>query len=152
MSPFRMMMGYDPRPLPTAFGETNAPSVENRLKEIKRIRGEVASLMELATQKILRRNGRKVDTFERNCQVFESCTDYFIYPGSVKAAVIVAFTPVNRLRYFVTGTIICIINVHGDRMLKILDGINLDITLTSCIGSLFRWLCIRYSIILSHGR
>ncbi|EEB90445.1 hypothetical protein MPER_11348 [Moniliophthora perniciosa FA553] len=29
MSPFHMMMGYDPRPLPTAFEETNAPSVEN---------------------------------------------------------------------------------------------------------------------------
>ncbi|EEB88828.1 hypothetical protein MPER_13157, partial [Moniliophthora perniciosa FA553] len=26
LSPFHMMMGYDPRPLPTAFGNTNVPS------------------------------------------------------------------------------------------------------------------------------
>ncbi|EEB89123.1 hypothetical protein MPER_12820 [Moniliophthora perniciosa FA553] len=54
LSPFHMMMGYDPRPLPTAFGNTNVPSVENRLREIKRIREEVSSLMEIAGHQMIR--------------------------------------------------------------------------------------------------
>ncbi|ESK82815.1 hypothetical protein Moror_12271 [Moniliophthora roreri MCA 2997] len=51
-SPFYLMMGYNPRPLPTTFTKTMIPSVETRLSELKKLREETYSLMELAQRKI----------------------------------------------------------------------------------------------------
>ncbi|ESK86779.1 pro-pol protein [Moniliophthora roreri MCA 2997] len=47
-SPFFMIMGYHPRPLPTAFKKTPVPSVEEWLNKLQRLRGEVAGMMEIA--------------------------------------------------------------------------------------------------------
>uniref|UniRef100_A0A0W0F642 Putative reverse transcriptase-rnase h-integrase n=1 Tax=Moniliophthora roreri TaxID=221103 RepID=A0A0W0F642_MONRR len=69
-SPFFMMMGYHPHPLPTVFEKTTIPSVEERLQELKRIREETASLLELARQQMIRREKQKLDTFEGGQKVW----------------------------------------------------------------------------------
>ncbi|ESK82836.1 hypothetical protein Moror_12253 [Moniliophthora roreri MCA 2997] len=46
------MMGYNLRPLPTAFTRTTIPSVETRLSELKKLREETYSLMELARRRM----------------------------------------------------------------------------------------------------
>uniref|UniRef100_A0A0W0FB28 Putative reverse transcriptase-rnase h-integrase n=1 Tax=Moniliophthora roreri TaxID=221103 RepID=A0A0W0FB28_MONRR len=51
-SPFYLMMGYNLRPLPTAFTKTTIPSVETRLSELKKLREETYSLMELARRRM----------------------------------------------------------------------------------------------------
>ncbi|ESK86547.1 reverse transcriptase-rnase h-integrase [Moniliophthora roreri MCA 2997] len=51
-SPFYLMMGYNPRPLPTVFTKTMIPSIEARLSELKKLREETYSLMELARRKM----------------------------------------------------------------------------------------------------
>ncbi|ESK80737.1 retrotransposon nucleocapsid protein [Moniliophthora roreri MCA 2997] len=51
-SPFYLMMGYNPRPLPMAFMKTMILSIETRLSELKRLQEETYSLMELARRKM----------------------------------------------------------------------------------------------------
>ncbi|ESK95209.1 hypothetical protein Moror_4032 [Moniliophthora roreri MCA 2997] len=51
-SPFYLMMGYNPRPLPTVFTKTTIPSIEARLSVLKKLREETYSLMELARRKM----------------------------------------------------------------------------------------------------
>ncbi|ESK81012.1 hypothetical protein Moror_7600 [Moniliophthora roreri MCA 2997] len=69
-SPFFMMMGYHPRPLPTVFERTTIPSIEERLQELKRVREETTSLLELARQHMIRREKQKLDVFEEGQKVW----------------------------------------------------------------------------------
>ncbi|ESK82138.1 reverse transcriptase-rnase h-integrase [Moniliophthora roreri MCA 2997] len=69
-SPFFIMMGYHPRPLPTIFERTMIPSVEEQLQELKQIRKETTSLLELARQQMIRREKQKLDTFEEGQKVW----------------------------------------------------------------------------------
>ncbi|ESK83643.1 hypothetical protein Moror_12010 [Moniliophthora roreri MCA 2997] len=69
-APFFMMMGYHPHPLLTVFEKTTIPSVEERLQELKRIREETASLLELARQQMIRREKQKLDMFEEGQKVW----------------------------------------------------------------------------------
>uniref|UniRef100_A0A0W0F853 Reverse transcriptase-rnase h-integrase n=1 Tax=Moniliophthora roreri TaxID=221103 RepID=A0A0W0F853_MONRR len=69
-SPFFMMMGYHPRPLPTVFERTTIPSIEERLQELKRVREETTSLLELARQHMIRREKQKLDVFEKGQKVW----------------------------------------------------------------------------------
>ncbi|ESK81885.1 hypothetical protein Moror_711 [Moniliophthora roreri MCA 2997] len=69
-SPFFMMMGYHPRPLPTIFEKTTIPLVEERLRELKRVREETASLLELARQRMIRREKQKLDMFKEGQKVW----------------------------------------------------------------------------------
>ncbi|ESK81286.1 hypothetical protein Moror_8459 [Moniliophthora roreri MCA 2997] len=69
-SPFFMMMGYHPRLLPTIFEKTMIPLVEERLQELKRIREETTSLLELARQQMMRREKQKLDMFEEGQRVW----------------------------------------------------------------------------------
>ncbi|GBE86918.1 hypothetical protein SCP_1001620 [Sparassis crispa] len=52
MSPFRIMMGYEPRGLPSVFPTTNIPSVESRLDMLQKIRLEALAMHELARQQM----------------------------------------------------------------------------------------------------
>ncbi|GBE77937.1 hypothetical protein SCP_0108190 [Sparassis crispa] len=52
MSPFRIMMGYEPRGLPSVFLTTNIPSVESRLDMLQKIRLEALAMHELARQQM----------------------------------------------------------------------------------------------------
>ncbi|ESK88917.1 hypothetical protein Moror_13228 [Moniliophthora roreri MCA 2997] len=56
-------MGYHPRAIPMVFEQTNIPSVEERLQELKRIREETTGLLELAQQKMLQREKRDLETY-----------------------------------------------------------------------------------------
>ncbi|ESK89783.1 hypothetical protein Moror_16820 [Moniliophthora roreri MCA 2997] len=69
-SPFFMMMGYHPHPLPTVFERTTIPSVEERLQELKRVREETASLLELARQQMIQREKQKLDVFKEGQKVW----------------------------------------------------------------------------------
>uniref|UniRef100_A0A0W0FI80 RNA-directed DNA polymerase n=1 Tax=Moniliophthora roreri TaxID=221103 RepID=A0A0W0FI80_MONRR len=81
-SPFFMMMGYHPRPLPTVFERTNIPSIEERLQELKRVREETTSLLELARQHMIRREKQKLDVFEKGQKVWLEAKNLAIgYPS-----------------------------------------------------------------------
>ncbi|ESK83158.1 hypothetical protein Moror_14995 [Moniliophthora roreri MCA 2997] len=62
-SPFFMIMGYNPRPLPTAFEPTSVPSVEERLNKLRKLRGDVAGMMEIARKKMIEKAGKGTDKF-----------------------------------------------------------------------------------------
>uniref|UniRef100_A0A0W0G3X4 Integrase catalytic domain-containing protein n=1 Tax=Moniliophthora roreri TaxID=221103 RepID=A0A0W0G3X4_MONRR len=59
-SPFFIMMGYHPHPLPTVFERTTIPSVEERLQELKQVREET----------MIRREKQKLDVFEEGQKVW----------------------------------------------------------------------------------
>ncbi|ESK97667.1 hypothetical protein Moror_17457 [Moniliophthora roreri MCA 2997] len=63
-SPFFMMMGYHLRAFPTVFERTSIPSVEERLKELQRVREEIVSLLELAQQKMMQQEKQKLEMFD----------------------------------------------------------------------------------------
>ena len=56
MSPFQIIYGTDLKGIPTAFPRAQAPAVEDRLKEITKIRQEALAAHELARQLMIRRN------------------------------------------------------------------------------------------------
>uniref|UniRef100_A0A0W0FJK0 Tf2-1-like SH3-like domain-containing protein n=2 Tax=Moniliophthora roreri TaxID=221103 RepID=A0A0W0FJK0_MONRR len=58
-----MMMGYHPRVFPTVFEQTDILLVEEWLQELKRVREETTSLLELARQKMLRREKRELEVY-----------------------------------------------------------------------------------------
>uniref|UniRef100_A0A0W0GD21 Uncharacterized protein n=1 Tax=Moniliophthora roreri TaxID=221103 RepID=A0A0W0GD21_MONRR len=62
-SPFFMIMGYNPRPLPTAFEPTSVPSVEEWLNKLRKLRGDVAGMMEIAQRKMIKRAEKGTDKF-----------------------------------------------------------------------------------------
>ncbi|GBE86483.1 hypothetical protein SCP_0903620 [Sparassis crispa] len=55
MSPFRIMMGYEPHEIPSVLPRTNVPSVETRLSELQKIRDEALAMHELARQHMAER-------------------------------------------------------------------------------------------------
>ncbi|ESK88976.1 hypothetical protein Moror_13169 [Moniliophthora roreri MCA 2997] len=63
-------MGYHPRPLPTAFEKTLVPSVEERLDRLRRLRREVAGMMDIARQKMIEREKKGTDKFEEGQKVW----------------------------------------------------------------------------------
>uniref|UniRef100_A0A0W0FNH3 Chromo domain-containing protein n=1 Tax=Moniliophthora roreri TaxID=221103 RepID=A0A0W0FNH3_MONRR len=58
------MMGYYPRAFPTVFEQTDILSVEEQLKELKRVREEMVSLLELAQQQMIQWEKQKLETFD----------------------------------------------------------------------------------------
>ncbi|ESK81467.1 hypothetical protein Moror_15800 [Moniliophthora roreri MCA 2997] len=58
-----MMMEYHPRLFPTIFKRTSIPVVEEQLQELKRVREETVSLLELTQQQMIRQEKQKLDTF-----------------------------------------------------------------------------------------
>uniref|UniRef100_A0A0W0F8T0 Reverse transcriptase-rnase h-integrase n=1 Tax=Moniliophthora roreri TaxID=221103 RepID=A0A0W0F8T0_MONRR len=69
-SPFFMIMGYNSRLLPTAFEKTTVPSVEERLNKLRKLRGEVASMMEITRRKIIERANKIMDKFVEGQKVW----------------------------------------------------------------------------------
>ena len=49
-SPFYLMMGYEPRALPSVISDTTIPAVESRLKTLSDARDEALAAHELARQ------------------------------------------------------------------------------------------------------
>ncbi|ESK82172.1 reverse transcriptase-rnase h-integrase [Moniliophthora roreri MCA 2997] len=69
-SPFFMIMGYNLRPLPTAFEKTSVPSVEEHLNKLWKLRGEVAGMMEVARRKMIERANKITDKFVEGQKVW----------------------------------------------------------------------------------
>src|SRR6202023_3302121 len=63
-SPFQLMMGYNPTDIPVAFDRTNAPTADQRLKELLEARNEAAAAHELARQKMAERSTRGFTPFQ----------------------------------------------------------------------------------------
>ena len=54
-APFHLMMGYDPKAIPTAFEDTKVPAADQRLKELKEARIEALAAHDLARIKMQER-------------------------------------------------------------------------------------------------
>uniref|UniRef100_A0A0W0FAH4 Chromo domain-containing protein n=1 Tax=Moniliophthora roreri TaxID=221103 RepID=A0A0W0FAH4_MONRR len=65
-----MIMGYNPRPLPTVFEKTSVPSVEERLHKLRKLRGDVAGIMEIARRKMIKRANKGTDKFTEGQKVW----------------------------------------------------------------------------------
>src|SRR6202023_396637 len=69
-SPFQLMMGFDPIDIPLAFDRTNAPTADQRLKELLEARNEAAAAHKLARQKMAERSTRGFTPFQLHDKVW----------------------------------------------------------------------------------
>jgi hypothetical protein len=70
-APFHLMMGYDPKAVPTAFEETKVPAVEDRLKELEQARIEALAAHDLARIKMQERiKGTSPHAFKKGDKVW----------------------------------------------------------------------------------
>ena len=70
MSPFQIILGSDPKGLPTVYSRIKAPAVEHRLNEIMKIRQEALAAHELARQTMLHRNMKTFILFKLEDKVW----------------------------------------------------------------------------------
>src|SRR5689334_13191757 len=70
MSPFELLMGYQPRILPSTFTQTNVPTVAKRFKFLQTFRDEAAAAMEMARQKVRERIKKKFAPFKKGLKVW----------------------------------------------------------------------------------
>ena len=69
-SPFFLMMGYNPRAIPTVVPPTNVPAVEERLDNLRQARQEAEAAHELARQRMAERITRDFTPFKKGQQVW----------------------------------------------------------------------------------
>ena len=69
-SPFFLMMGYNPRIIPSVFSETAVPSVQERLSNLEKVRLEAAAAHELARQRMAERITRGFKPFKKGQKVW----------------------------------------------------------------------------------
>ena len=69
-SPFYIMMGYNPRAIPTVVPPTNVPAVEERLDNLRQARQEAEAAHELARQRMAERITRDFTPFKKGQQVW----------------------------------------------------------------------------------
>jgi hypothetical protein len=69
-SPFFLMMGFKPCPLPTVIAETNLPAIESWLKTLSAARDEALAAHKLAQQVMSARNGRGFVPFSKGDKVW----------------------------------------------------------------------------------
>jgi len=64
------MMGFEPTDIPLAFDRTNAPTAEQRLKELQEARNEASVAYELARQKMAEHSTREFTLFQKHDKVW----------------------------------------------------------------------------------
>ena len=69
-SPFFLMMGYEPRVLPTIISETSLPAVQDRLHSLLAIRKEALAAHDLARQTMKSRTWRGFQPFKKGAKVW----------------------------------------------------------------------------------
>ena len=69
-SPFFLMMGYEPRALPTIISETSLPAVQDRLHSLLAIRKEALAAHDLARQTMKSRTWRTFQPFKKGAKVW----------------------------------------------------------------------------------
>ena len=69
-SPFFLMMGYNPRAIPSVTPKTVVPAVEERLDNLEKVRQEAMAAHELARQHMVQRITRGFKPFEKGQKVW----------------------------------------------------------------------------------
>ena len=69
-SPFFLMMGYEPRALPTIIYETSLPAVQDRLNSLLTIRKEALAAHDLSRQTMKSRTWRNFQPFKKGAKVW----------------------------------------------------------------------------------
>lgn len=85
-SPFYLMMGYEPKAIPEGFPASNAPQVQDRIKELQQARDEALASHELARQKMAERVRHNFKPFEKGQKVWLEATNLKIGYESRKLA------------------------------------------------------------------
>lgn len=81
-SPFFLMMGYDPVAIPTAYPNTNYPTLQHRLSTIQKARDEALAAHELARQVMRQRITKTFVPFKKGKQVWLDCQNLKLpYPN-----------------------------------------------------------------------
>ena len=65
-SPFYLIMGSDPKAIPTAFPSTNIPEAEERIRNLQKAQDEAIASHELARQKMMEQTTHKFKLFQKN--------------------------------------------------------------------------------------
>ena len=74
VSPFYLMMGYNPRAIPTVPASSDIPSVEKRLSDLMKARDEAAAAHEVARQKMAERITKGFTPFTQGQKVWLEAT------------------------------------------------------------------------------
>lgn len=70
MSPFYIMMGYNPKSIPTAYPKTNVPAVQDRIQNLQKIWDEARAAHELARRKVADRVSQRFTPFTKGTKVW----------------------------------------------------------------------------------
>ena len=70
VSPFYLMYGYEPRPLPSIISKTLIPAAEDRIKELSEARKEAVAAHDLARKAMKERNSGKFVPFAKGDKVW----------------------------------------------------------------------------------
>lgn len=70
MSPFYIMMGYNPKVIPIAYPRTNVPAVQERIQNLQKIWEEARAAHELAMRKVAARATKKFTPFKEGDKVW----------------------------------------------------------------------------------
>ena len=65
-SPFYLIMGCDPKAIPTAFPSTNVPEVEEQIQNLQKAQDEAIAAHELARRKMMEQTTHKFKPFQKN--------------------------------------------------------------------------------------
>ena len=65
-SPFYLIMGSDPKTIPTAFPSTNVPEAEERIRNLQKAQDETIAAYELARQKMMEWTNHKFKPFQKD--------------------------------------------------------------------------------------
>ena len=71
-TPFFLMLGYEPTRIPIAFPKSNVPTVERRLAELLKIRGDARAAHELARQAQINRSKRSLHSPTFPCGILRN--------------------------------------------------------------------------------
>ena len=85
-SPFYVMMGYNPRAIPSVYPSTPVPAVETRLELLKKVREEALAAHELARQRMAERITRGFTPFRKGQRVWLDAKNLHFLADSKKFA------------------------------------------------------------------
>jgi len=79
-SPFYLMYGYEPRPLPLVISETHIPAAESRIKELSEARNEALAAHDITCKLVKDRATAKFSPFQKGDKVWlEACNLKCLY-------------------------------------------------------------------------
>ena len=85
-SPFYLIMGSDPRAIPTAFPNTNVPEAEEWIQNLQRAQDKAIAAHELARQKMMEQTTHKFKPFQKDDLVWLESKNLKLWYESKKVA------------------------------------------------------------------